>query len=50
MILAHYNELEWAESYGAERNLVRFSVGLEEEGELVEKFAKALGAMEKVKI
>ena len=47
VILAHYSELEWAESYGAERNLVRFSVGLEEEQELVRKFSWALRAMEK---
>ena len=48
VILAHYNELDWAESFGAERNLVRFSVGLEDEEELVEKFKKALRAMEMV--
>ncbi|KAI9685276.1 MAG: hypothetical protein M1822_004649 [Bathelium mastoideum] len=50
VILAHYNELDWAESYGAERNLIRFSVGLEEEEELTRKFRKALGAMEKAKV
>ncbi|KAL9096437.1 MAG: hypothetical protein Q9165_001434 [Trypethelium subeluteriae] len=50
VILAHYNELDWAESFGAERNLVRFSVGLEEGGDLVGKFRKALAAMEQVKV
>ena len=29
-LLAHYNELSWAESYGVPRNLIRISVGLED--------------------
>jgi len=41
-LLAHYGELDWAAGYGVEDNLVRISVGLEETGELVETFKKAL--------
>jgi cystathionine gamma-synthase len=29
-LLAHYTELEWAESCGVSRNLIRISVGLED--------------------
>jgi cystathionine gamma-synthase len=29
-LLAHYTELEWAESFGVDRRLVRVSVGLED--------------------
>jgi cystathionine gamma-synthase len=41
-ILAHYNELEWAAEYGVERSLVRVSVGLEDENELLSWFQEAL--------
>lgn len=41
-ILAHYNELEWAAKYGVERGLVRVSVGLEDEDELLGWFKGAL--------
>ncbi|CUS08075.1 unnamed protein product [Tuber aestivum] len=44
-LLAHYGELDWAAGYGVEENLVRVSVGLEETGELLETFKKALGAL-----
>jgi len=42
VILAHYNEQEWAAQYGVDSNLVRFSVGLEDTKELREKFLRAL--------
>ncbi|KAE9975392.1 hypothetical protein BLS_002621 [Venturia inaequalis] len=45
VILAHYNELDWAESFGVERDLIRFSVGLEETDELVKIFQLALAAI-----
>ena len=45
VILAHYNELEWCESYGVEADLVRFSVGLEETSQLVGTFQRALEAI-----
>lgn len=41
-LLAHYGELEWAESCGVSRWLVRVSVGLEDPEELWQRFAKAL--------
>lgn len=44
MLLAHYKELEWAERLGVPRHLVRVSVGLEEPGDLVERFKEALGS------
>jgi cystathionine gamma-synthase len=48
VILAHYTELEWTESLGVERDLVRISVGLEQEGELREVVRRALEAAEGV--
>ncbi|KAF2664906.1 cystathionine gamma-synthase-like protein [Microthyrium microscopicum] len=41
-ILAHFNELAWAATYGVERDLVRVSIGLEETQELVATFERAL--------
>ena len=46
VILAHYQELEWAASFGVDPNLLRISVGLEED--LGEVFARALKAAEGV--
>ncbi|KAI0864654.1 pyridoxal phosphate-dependent transferase [Xylaria cubensis] len=46
VILAHYQELDWAASFGVDPNLIRISVGLEDN--LGEIFAKALEAAEKV--
>jgi cystathionine gamma-synthase len=40
-LLAHYPELEWAESCGLSRYLVRVSVGLEEPDDLVRRFEAA---------
>ncbi|KAL9057854.1 MAG: hypothetical protein Q9162_002084 [Coniocarpon cinnabarinum] len=45
-LLAHYNELEWAESLGVPAALVRFSVGLEDKEHLVDLVADALRALE----
>ncbi|PNS21258.1 hypothetical protein CAC42_1037 [Sphaceloma murrayae] len=47
VLLAHYTELDWAAQYGCEANLVRFSVGLEEEAELRRIFEVALGKIPK---
>ena len=41
-LLAHYPELDWAESCGVSRWLIRVSVGLEEPGDLIGRFARAL--------
>lgn len=46
VLLAHYGELDWAERYGVERDLIRFSVGLEREEELLDIFKRALVAIE----
>ncbi|KAF1843728.1 cystathionine gamma-synthase-like protein [Cucurbitaria berberidis CBS 394.84] len=45
VILAHYGELDWCAKWGVEADLIRFSVGLEETGKLVETFKKALDAI-----
>ncbi len=42
VLLAHYDELPWVESQGAPRHLVRFSVGLEDPDDLVERLRSAL--------
>jgi cystathionine gamma-synthase len=42
VILAHYEELDWAASYGVESNLVRISVGLEDASYLLNMFTGAL--------
>jgi len=41
-ILAHYNELDFAESCGVSRWLIRVSIGLEPADELVDRFRQAL--------
>jgi cystathionine gamma-synthase len=41
-LLAHYTELEWAESCGVPRNLIRLSVGLEDADELWGRIERAL--------
>jgi cystathionine gamma-synthase len=40
-LLAHYDELEWAESCGVSRNLIRISVGTEGKQELIKRFNEA---------
>jgi cystathionine gamma-synthase len=49
VILAHYNELEWAASFGVEADLVRVSVGLEDADELRRVFQHALDAVKSSK-
>jgi cystathionine gamma-synthase len=44
-LLAHYRELDWAESCGVSRYLVRVSVGLEEPQELIDRLDLALRAV-----
>jgi len=44
-LLAHYDELEWAEGCGLDKNLIRISVGLEEENALLETIGEALSAI-----
>lgn len=46
VLLAHYNELEWAASFGVDPDLLRISVGLEDN--LAETFATALKVAETV--
>ena len=46
VLLAHYQELDWAEQYGVDRDLIRISVGLEETDELVNVFTRALEVAE----
>jgi cystathionine gamma-synthase len=46
VLLAHYQELEWAAGYGVDPNLIRISVGLEETTHIVEVFRSALRAAE----
>jgi cystathionine gamma-synthase len=46
VLLAHYQELEWAASFGVEPDLIRVSVGLEETGHIVKVFESALKAAE----
>ena len=43
-LLAHYDELDWAESCGVSRHLIRVSTGLEPLGDLVSRFERALAA------
>lgn len=44
-ILAHYNELDFAEACGVSRWLIRISVGLEPIDELIARFREALDAV-----
>lgn len=46
VLLAHYGELDWAETFGVERDLIRISVGLEETEHIVNVFKAALKAAE----
>lgn len=45
-LLAHYGEMDWTESVGVSRNLVRVSVGLEGTETLLRDFQDALDAAE----
>jgi cystathionine gamma-synthase len=44
-LLAHFTELDWAESCGVSRHLIRVSVGLEDETDLLHRFTSALEAL-----
>ncbi len=44
-VLAHYDEFDWAESWGVKRDLVRISVGLEEPEELIRRLDNAFAAV-----
>lgn len=48
VILAHFMELDWAAKFGVPKDLIRISVGLEDEGELRETLRVALEAAEGV--
>lgn len=41
-LLAHFDELPWAESHGISRHLIRVSVGLEDANDLIARFDAAL--------
>jgi len=41
-LLAHYDELDWAESCGVPRHLIRVSAGLEDSADLIARFEEAL--------
>lgn len=45
VILAHYQELDWAATFGCEANLIRFSVGLEDTEAIKGIFQRALDAI-----
>ncbi|KZP23022.1 PLP-dependent transferase [Athelia psychrophila] len=45
-VVGHYGELEWAAKYGVAENLVRISVGMEEQSGLLRRVAFALKAAE----
>ncbi|KAK0713858.1 cystathionine gamma-synthase-like protein [Lasiosphaeria miniovina] len=47
VLLAHYQELDWAASFGVDPHLIRISVGLEETEHIVNIFKSALSAAEK---
>lgn len=44
-LLAHFEELDWAESHGVSRYLVRVSAGLEPIDDLKQRFAEALDGL-----
>lgn len=45
-LLAHYTELDWAESCGVSRHLIRLSVGLENPEKLWQRLERALTGLE----
>ncbi len=44
-LLAHYDELEWAEGCGVSRNLIRLSVGTEGKQEIISRFNEAFDSI-----
>ena len=45
--LAHYKDQDWAESYGIPKHLIRLSVGLESESQILKVVSQALMETEK---
>ena len=43
-LLAHYQELDWAESFDVSRWLIRLSVGLEDPADVIARCRAALAA------
>lgn len=46
VLLAHYQELEWASQFGVDPDLIRISVGLEDTADIVKVFEAALHVAE----
>ncbi|MDG1358236.1 MAG: PLP-dependent transferase [Akkermansiaceae bacterium] len=44
-LLAHYDELEWAEGCGLDRHLIRISVGSEDANDIIDRVRDALEAL-----
>ncbi len=44
-LLAHYDELDWAESLGVKRDLIRISVGLEDVDDLIHRLEAAFAVI-----
>ncbi len=44
-LLAHYDELEWAEGCGLDRHLIRISVGCEDASDITNRVSEALRAL-----
>ncbi len=44
-LLAHFDELEWAEGCGVSRNLIRLSVGIEGKQEIIKRFNEAFDSI-----
>ena len=44
-LLAHYDELDWAEGCGLDRHLIRISVGLEDADEVIGRVKEALDSI-----
>lgn len=44
-MIAHFNELGWAEQFGVDRSLVRVWIGLEEADHLIATFGEALDGL-----
>ena len=44
-LLAHYDELEWAEGCGLDRHLIRISVGSEDASDVIERVREALDSI-----
>ncbi len=45
VLLAHYNELDWASSFGISKHLIRVSVGLEDSNFLTTLFSNILDSL-----